>query len=223
MSYLSSLNIHPQGQTSLWHSGKAQPSDAPEMRENNCQLKTFSSGRCAYPKWLTVHSRYIFDQYVYSQRSIMLYKLSSRSVLIAIKRKCQNQERYSTLSRLHQCAVHRLCTAHFPLYAELHFSLKVCFVLITSKGHPFISASHLPLICLCRQWDVKRHFWHLFPICAPTQRPSEQVLFRFHLLSACLSPWSPAVQGKPHTYLSKETKKNKKLRELWEKETEKER
>lgn len=161
MSYLSSLNIHPQGQTSLWHSGKAQPSDAPEMRENNCQLKTFSSGRCAYPKWLTVHSRYIFDQYVYSQRSIMLYKLSSRSVLIAIKRKCQNQERYSTLSRLHQCAVHRLCTAHFPLYAELHFSLKVCFVLITSKGHPFISASHLPLSAVRREEALLTPLPHL--------------------------------------------------------------
>ncbi len=111
------------------------------------------------------------------------------------------QKYYSVLSRLHQCAVHRMSTARFSLST---FSLKVCFVLITSKGHHFIPE---PLICLCRQWDVKRHFWHLFPICAPTQKPPEQVLFRFHLLSACLSPRSPAVQGKPRSYLSKETDK----------------
>lgn len=112
------------------------------------------------------------------------------------------QKHYSVLSRFHQSAVHRMSTAHFSLCA---FFLKVCFVLITSKSHHFIPE---PLICLCRQWDMKRHFWHLFPICAPTQKPPEQVLFRFHLLSACLSPRSPAVQGKPRSYLSKETDKN---------------
>lgn len=102
-----------------------------------------------------------------------------------------------------------MCTAHFLLCTELHFSLRVFLFFLPVKATP----SFLPLICLCRHWDMKRHFWHLFPICAPTQKPPEQVLLRFHLLSACLSPRSPAVQGKPLSYLSKETdQKNKKVR-----------
>lgn len=105
---------------------------------------------------------------------------------------------------------------HISLYTWNCASPWECVLfLLPVKATP----SFLPLIYLCRPWDMKRHFWHLFPICAPTQRPPEQVLFRLHLLSACLSPWSLAVQGKPRSYLSKETKK--KESEFWEEEKEK--
>ncbi len=100
-----------------------------------------------------------------------------------------------------------MTTARFALCA---FVLKVCFVLITSKGHHFIPE---PLICLCQQWDVKRHFWHS----SPSVLPHKSLLNKFSSDSICSQPVylpdRPPSRGNPALIWAKRQKNMCALRE----------
>lgn len=219
MSYLSSLNIHPQGQMSLWHSGKASLLMHLKCGKINVNLKHFHLADALIQSDLQcIHG--IYYQYVNSQRSTMLYKLSSRSALIANKK--EMSESRTLLCPEFISVQFTACVQHISLYTLSCASPWKCVLfLLPVKATP----SFLPLIWLSSAFVSSETWRGTFDTSSPSVLPHKGLLNKFSSDSICSQPVylpdHPSSRGNPTLIWAKRQKK-KKLRELWEKDTKKE-